>query len=201
MKSVNSIFFRGFITLLPIAVTIYIIYSAILILENLLGSVIRWILPPEFYVPGLGFLLTIFLIFTFGLILNNFLAVRVMASLEQRLLHVPFIKAIYGPLKDLMNLISKKSEGLQSVVMVNLGNHHVLGIVTRENFADLRPEVDLPDVVAVYFPFSYALGGFTLLVPRSQLKPVNLPIEKAMSLAITAWVKAERSSTDEPTHE
>ena len=37
MNSLNKIFFRGLITLLPIAITIYIVYSAVIILENLLG--------------------------------------------------------------------------------------------------------------------------------------------------------------------
>jgi uncharacterized membrane protein len=35
------------------------------------------------------------------------------------------------------------------------------------------------------------LGGFTVLVSRSKITPLDMPTEKAMSLAITGWVKAE----------
>lgn len=185
----NKIFFRGFITLLPIALTIYIIYSAILILENLLGSVLRWALGENFYVPGFGFVVTILLIFIFGLMLNNFLVARILGALEQRLLRIPFFNTVYSPLKDLMNLFAKKSDsGLQSVVLVHIGDAQVLGIVTRENFADLKVGFKSKENIAVYIPFSYALGGFTLVLPRAKVTPVDLPIEKAMSLAITAWV-------------
>lgn len=193
MGFVNKIFFRGFVTLLPIALTIYIIYSAVLILENLLGSVLLWILPSHAYVPGLGFLLTLALIFGFGLILNNFLAARIMSHFEAYLMRVPFFNAVYAPLKDLMNLFSKKSEaGLQSVVLVHIGEIRMLGIITRENFSDLKSDLSTDDLVAVYMPFSYALGGYTVLVSRSQITPVDIPIEKAMSLAVTAWVKAKK---------
>lgn len=197
MQTFNKIFFRGLITLLPIAITIYILYSAIVILENLLGSLLRRILPE--YIPGLGLLLTLVLIFMFGLLLNNFLTARFMHALENRLVQVPFIKAIYSPLRDLMNLFNRKEQkNLRSVVLVNVGNSgaQAMGVVTRENFRDLPFGAKMTDKVAVYFPLSYGLGGYTLLVPRTSITEVDLPIERAMSLAITGWVKADDKMED-----
>jgi uncharacterized membrane protein len=197
MQAFNKIFFRGLITLLPIAITIYIVYSAIVILENLLGSLLRRILPE--YIPGLGLLLTLILIFLFGLLLNNFLTARILHGLEARLVQVPFIKAIYSPLRDLMNLFNRKEkEGMQSVVLVKLGDSGALamGVMTRESFRDLPFGDSMSDKVAVYFPLSYGLGGYTLLVPRSSMTTVDLPIERAMSLAITGWVKADPQQGD-----
>lgn len=199
MQAINKVFFRGFITLLPIAITIYIVYSAVVILENLLGSILRRILPE--YVPGLGLLFTLVLIFLFGLLLNNFLTARILHALEARLVQVPFIKAVYSPLKDLMHLFSRKEQGaLQSVVLVKVGDSGALamGVVTRESFRDLPFSDAMTDKVAVYFPLSYGLGGYTLLVPRSSVTVVELPIERAMSLAITGWVKAENQQAVEP---
>lgn len=192
MASFNRAFFRGFFTLLPVAVTIYIIYSAVLILENLLGSVLRVLLPEHFYIPGFGFVLTLLVIFLFGLLLNNFLAERIYISVETRLLKVPFFKAIYSPLKDLMNLFSQ-TQGPQKVVLVRLAGVQMLGIVTRENFADLKIESALQDQIAVYLPFSYGMGGYTILASRKDVVPLDIPIERAMSLAITGWVKADKN--------
>jgi uncharacterized membrane protein len=193
MQSFNKIFFRGFITLLPIALTIYIVYSAIIILENVLGSILRSILPT--YIPGLGLLFTLVLIFIFGLLLNNFLTGRALLALEARLVEIPFVKVIYSPLRDLMNLFQKRdSKELQSVVLVSVGNTgaKVMGVVTRENFRDLPMEKHLTNHIAVFFPFSYGLGGYTLLVPRESVTKLDIPIEKAMSLAVTGWVKADK---------
>lgn len=197
MQSFNRIFFRGLITLMPIAITIYIVYSAIVILENLLGSLLRRLLPD--YIPGLGLLLTLVLIFSFGLLLNNFIAGRILASLEKKLTQVPFIQAIYSPLRDLMNLFNKKDNGLKSVVLVKMGESGAMamGLITRENFRDIGLSEQTSDKVAVYFPLSYGLGGFTFLVPKNSITKIDLPIEKAMSLAITGWVKAEDLSSDD----
>ena len=198
MQAFNKIFFRGLVTLLPIAITIYIVYSAVVILENLLGSVLRQVLPE--YVPGLGLLLTFVLIFIFGLLLNNFLIGRFLVSLESKLVQVPFFKVIYSPLRDLMNLFNRKdaNKEMKNVVLVKFSENGAtaLGIVTRESFKDLPFANLMADKVAVYFPYSYGLGGYTLLIPRIMITEVDLPVERAMSLAITGWVKADEPGSE-----
>lgn len=196
MKRLQKIFLQGLVTFLPIALTIYIVYVGIAIVDSFLGDSLRRILP--IYIPGLGFLLTILLILLLGFMLNNLIAGGVFQKIEQRLTQVPFIKAIYSPLRDLMNLFSKGGGpgGLQKVVLVDLGETgiRVLGLVTRENFHDVPAiEQNAGDRIAVYVPMSYGLGGFTLMVPRSRMTPIDMPIEKAMSLAITGWVKADKN--------
>ncbi len=192
-KSIGKVFFRGLVTLLPITLTIYILYSAVDILDGILGAVLRQILPV--YIPGLGFVAAIGLIFVFGLMLNNLVIGRFMFLAEQKILEIPLIRAVYSPLKDLMNLFSKKATNLQQVVLAPMGaeGQLQLGLITREQFEELQLGDPIKDKVAVYFPFSYAIGGYTLLVPKKHLIPVNMSIEKAMSLAITGWIKAEKN--------
>lgn len=202
MAKLNKIFLTGLITLLPVAITIYIIYSAVIILESLLGNLLRSLLPENAYVPGLGLLLTLLLIFLFGLTLNSYLTARFWTHLEKRFLEVPFIKTIYSPLRDVMNLFSKKEDkGMKSVVLVQPmpGGPKVIGVVTRDTFHDLAAGADFHNKVAVYVPFSYALGGMTILVEKDSVQEVDIPIEKAMSLAITAWVKTGNESENAKT--
>lgn len=192
MNSFSKVFFRGFVTLLPIAITIYIIYSAVVILENIFGGLLRQLMPT--YIPGFGFIFTLSVIYLFGLMLNNFLLAKILNTLEKHMLAIPFIKAVYSPLKDLMNLFSKKDQaGPKRVVLVRMEstNSFAIGLVTRESFDDLAIKNNLAGRVAVYLPLSYGLGGYTLLIPKEHITEVDLSIEKAMSLAITGWVKAE----------
>ena len=195
MKQLQKIFLQGLVTFLPIALTIYIIYAGISIVDSLLGDTLRQFMPV--YIPGIGFLLTIILIFLLGFLLNNLITAGLFHKLEQKITQVPLIKAVYNPLRDLMNMFSKGAGpggGMQTVVLVEMGNGiRAMGLVTRENFHDLQDiEKHATEHVSVYIPMSYGLGGFTLLVPRAKTTPIDLPIEKAMSLAITGWVKAEK---------
>lgn len=195
MKKIRKIFLSGLLTFLPIAVTIYVVYAGILIVDNFLGSALKALLPKEVYIPGLGFFITIVLIFLLGLLLNNFITGEFLHNVEKKLTEVPFIKAIYSPLRDLMNMFSN-SDGkeLKSVVLVEIApDKMMLGLVTRETFDDLQGIAEhAQGRASVYLPLSYGLGGFTILVNKDKIKPVDMPVEKAMSLAITGWVKAEK---------
>jgi uncharacterized membrane protein len=192
LKTVRQIFLKGLFTFLPIAVTIYILYAGIVIMESMLGTTIQRLFP-SLYVPGAGLILTVVFIFLLGLLLNNILTASLFGHIERHLMKVPFIKAIYSPLRDLMNLFSQNgSKDLKSTVLVDIGDGDLkaLGLVTRDNFKDLGVLGNhFEDRVAVFIPFSYGLGGYTLLVHRSKITEIDLPAEKAMSLAITGWVK------------
>jgi uncharacterized membrane protein len=200
MKQLQKIFLQGLVTFLPIALTIYIIYAGVSIVDSILGDALRQVMPV--YIPGLGFLLTILLIFFLGFLLNNLLAAGLFHKLEQKMTQVPLFKAVYSPLRDLMNMFSKSGGpggAMQTVVLVDIAESGIraMGLVTRESFSDIPPiQAHANDHVSVYIPMSYGLGGFTLLVPRSRITPIDIPIERAMSLAITGWVKADKHEGD-----
>ena len=56
LKTLRQIFLKGLFTFLPIAVTIYILYAGIVIMESMLGTTIQRLFP-SLYVPGIGLLL------------------------------------------------------------------------------------------------------------------------------------------------
>lgn len=196
MSKIQKIFLSGLISFLPLAITIYVVYTGVLIVEDLLGNFLRNVLPADFYIPGFGFLTTLILIFLLGLLLNNFLTAGLLHKLQEKLTEVPLIRVVYSPLRDLMNLFSKNgSKTMQKVVLVQFdGGKEVLGLVTRENFFDVDPNLKInSEKIAVYVPMSYGLGGYTILVHKTQVTPLNIPVEKAMSLALTAWIKTDSS--------
>lgn len=192
MDRFKTIFLRGLLTLLPIAVTIYVVYAGVLIFENFLGGFIKYLLPEQTYIPGLGFALTIVLIFMFGLLLNNLILQTLLRKLEESLKSIPLIKAVYSPVRDLMNLFSGGKQGLQGVVLVQWSatGPNSIGLVTRDKFEDI-PQLHDQDLIAVFIPLSYGVGGVTMLFKKSQVKPLDIPVERALQLAITGWVKVD----------
>ena len=197
MKKIKVIFLSGLVSFLPLALTIYIVYAGVNIVENLLGQFLRRLLPEDAYYPGYGFLTTVVLIFVIGLLLNNLVTAALIQRIQEKLTEIPFVKVVYSPLRDLMNLFSKgqNQNSLKKVVLVSINPHiSVLGLVTREDFSDLQLKFSIAsEKIAVYMPMSYGLGGYTLLIDRSQVQPVDLPVEKAMSLALTGWIKTDSS--------
>lgn len=200
MKKIKVIFLSGLVSFLPLALTIYIVYAGVSIVENLLGQFLRRLLPDDAYFPGYGFLATIVLIFIMGLFLNNLVTATLAQRIQEKLTKIPFVKVVYSPLRDLMNLFSKSKNqnNLKKVALVSISPHiSVLGLVTREDFSDLQLKFNIAsEKIAVYVPMSYGLGGYTLLIDKSQIQPVDLPVEKAMSLALTGWIKTETTTAE-----
>lgn len=197
MKHLNQIFFKGLIAVLPITLTFYLLFWASINIESLFASGLRFLLGQELYIPGLGILLTIVFIFLVGLLVNNYVTGRFFAWLTQSLEKIPLIKVIYNPLKDLMALIPGRSSDKsrpQRVVLVYLDSLgvEVMGLVTREDLEELSDDTKL----TVYVPFSYMLGGMTLIVPKEKVKKVDMPVDQALKLSVTAWIKASEEKRD-----
>jgi uncharacterized membrane protein len=76
----------------------------------------------------------------------------------------------------------------QRVVLVPLESLGVnaLGIVTREQLDELPGS----GLVSVYIPLSYMLGGITILIEKEKIKKVDIPVDQALKLSVTAWIKA-----------
>lgn len=191
MKQINQIFFQGLIVVLPITLTFYLLYWASVKVESFFASALKYLLGQELYIPGLGIMLTVVLIFLVGLLVNNYITARFFTWITSLLEKVPLIKAIYNPLKDLMALIPGKTsekDRNQRVVLVPLESLGVktLGLVTREHLDEL-PHGEL---IAVYIPLSYMLGGMTVLIEKHKVEKVEMSVEQALKLSVTAWIRA-----------
>ena len=192
MAFLSRVFIKGLITLLPITLTIALLIWVVSKAEWAFGEPLRGVLPPTFYFPGAGVAFALVLIFIAGLAVNNYLTNQFVDWLETRVERVPIIKSIYAPIRDVTQLFSKNDKGQhQRVVMVKLASGiETMGLMTRENFTDLPQGTIQPDHVAVFLPFSYGVGGFTIIVHKSSLRETSLPAEKALQLSITGWVKS-----------
>lgn len=190
MAFLSRVFIKGLITLLPITLTIALLIWVASKAEWMFGEPLRQIIPEAFYFPGAGVFLAIIVIFMVGLAVNNFLTNRLVAFLETQLERVPIIKTIYSPLRDVTQMFAKKEHSnLQRVVMVRMGDVETMGLITRDSFVDLPQGTIPPDHVAVFLPFSYGVGGFTVIVARNKVRETSLPAEKALQLSITGWIK------------
>jgi uncharacterized membrane protein len=196
MSVINRLFWKGLIVVMPVTLTLYVLVFVMTKAEGLFGDLIKSLLGPDIYVPGLGIVLTFFAILGVGVLVSNFITGRVIHFFIEKFEKVPLIKAIYNPLKDLMSLFAGGGqEQMKKVVLVNFEKlgFRSIGLVTREEFDDIPGRPIDSDHITVYIPMSYMLGGFTAIVPRSSVTEVDIPVEQAIKLAITGWIKADKN--------
>jgi uncharacterized membrane protein len=195
MGILGRIFFTGLATVLPVTVTIYTLWWLGSTAESLLRRWFGLFLPPDWYRPGMGLVTGVALVFLVGVMLRAYIFQKVFEWSERLFEQIPFVKTLYGAVRDLTSFLSvSKRKDFSQVVIVTLGNTdaRLMGFVTREDFSDFPRELGDEDTVAVYFPMSYQIGGYTVMVPRSAVKPVDMTMEEATRFAITAGMSSRR---------
>jgi uncharacterized membrane protein len=200
LKQITTTFLRGLATLLPVLLTAYILYWFAVSAESLLGTPLKALLPDWMYRPGVGLLLAVALVFGVGLVMELYVARRLWALLERAVLQVPVVKTLYGVIRDFAGFVSEtsKQKRLGQVVRVRVADDmHLIGFVTREDFASMPAGIGGADVIAVYLPMSYQIGGYTLLLPRERVQPVDMGVEEALRFAVTAGMSQVTARADD----
>jgi len=190
MKTLGRILLKGLLTILPISLTLYFVYWLGVTAETLLSGPLKWLLPTEFYRPGMGLIAGFLLLILIGLLVNAYIVRRLFELGESLLLRVPVVKTVFAALRDLTSLMRVGGSGgeLQRVVMVDFGPGRVIGFVTQES-ASLPGLGTDQALVAVYLPMSYQVGGYTLYLPRDRIAPTDLSVEAAMRIVLTGGLQ------------
>jgi uncharacterized membrane protein len=197
LKLINKNILTGLITLLPVILTLYLLYWFVLTTEAILGSVIRDVVSEEFYKPGMGVVAGLIVTFFVGLIMQTIIARQVLSYVEQLVKKVPLIKSVYLSIRDFLNYFSSESKkDFEQVVAVTIGETgmQLIGLVTQVDMSKMPVGFNQKDSLLVYIPMSYGIGGFAVLVPRKATKALNMSMEDAMRFTLTAGVTGNSKS-------
>jgi len=187
-KSISTTLITGFFTILPIVLTIYLLYWLVMSSEHVMAAGLQYLLPDVDYFPGLGSLVGLVLVFFVGLLMKAVLVRQLFSFGEDILFHLPIIKTVYRAIRDLFDFFSPKQDSFGRVVIVDIAGMEVIGFVTQEQQERLPESFRDRDSVLVYLPMSYMIGGFTLLVPRDRTRPCQMSMDEAMRFALTAGI-------------
>lgn len=200
MRHVWSIMLKGLAALLPVGLTFYFIYWLSISIERVLRPVLVSVLAEKYYLPGMGLVAGLIVLYFLGLTVNAWIVKRLFRVGEGLLERIPLIKSIYGSLHDFMEYFSTVDErrGMKQVVLVSIADARLIGFVTGEQIRDVPfPESPDEEIVAVYLPLSYQIGGYTIFLPRSHVEPIDISMEDAMRRVLTAGLsKSGLDDTD-----
>ena len=194
MASIKRTFIKGLITIIPITATIFLLVWLFQTTEKLLADTIKNILPSNItYIPGMGLIFVLVIIFVVGFILNAWIARQLLSMGERFLGKIPLIKTIYNSVKDITAMFSQPQGDIGKVVTVDIGkDRKLVGFVTRDDLDGLNLVKDNSGYLAIYLPMSYQIGGYTVLLPKNQVTELDIPAEKALSQTVTGWLTAQK---------
>ena len=200
-RTISSIFFRGLVVILPITLTVALVWWLAAGTEEWLGGLIRESFPGWRYWPGLGIALGIAIVFAAGILVHDPITRWLLGRLDALMQRIPVVKSIYLAIRDIAGYMSQDgNKGFKQVVAVRVEDMRLIGFVTTEGLPGM-PEPDAADpLVGVYLPMSYGIGGYTVYLPKSQVEPLDMSLEDAMRLTLIGGVSEEKSKVvlDQP---
>lgn len=208
----KKFFTRGLIALLPLVLTVVILYLVVGFLYKNVGTPIgeglKWAAekglglspaPPASWffswgAPLTGFCVAVLLTILVGFIAATFVGNKLYKYFESLLSRLPVVKVIYPYAKQFTDFFfsgqARKSKEFRFVVAVPFPTHglYSIGFVTGEGLKALNEAAGKP-LVSVFIPTSPApFGGFVVYVPREEVVRLPLSVEEAMRILISAGV-------------
>ena len=178
MKRLAGYFFQGLLVVVPLAVTIYLIYVTFTFLDGLL----------PFDIPGLGVLVILVSITLIGIIGKLLIDLPFVALIDNLMEKAPLIKVLYSSTKDFLLAFVGKDKKFNSPVLVKIDKEsdiERLGFITEEKLDNIGIK---SDKVAVYFPSSYGILGELFIVPKESVTYINEPPAEVMKFIVSGGV-------------
>ena len=175
MNWIVKSFLRGLVIVVPIALTIYLVYEAFVRIDRLLH--LPW--------PGAGFGITVLLMILIGAVAPNFFVRKFLELTEAVFRRAPLVRLIYAAIRDLLEAFVGDQKRFNQPVAVSLVEGvRTLGFMTQEDLGFLA----MPGHVAVYLPFSYSMAGSLILVPNAKVERLTVDSASLMALVISGGV-------------
>lgn len=177
LRRLSKYFLQGLLFVVPLVVTIYIVYIIFVKIDRLLN----------FNIPGLGFITTIALITFLGFLASNLFTKGLLGLVDSMFNKLPFIKLIYSSIKDLIEAFIGEKKKFDKPVLISLSkenNIKVIGFITKESLENFG----LSDQIAVYVPQSYNFAGNLLIVPKSQVTIINQDSTDIMTFIVSGGI-------------
>lgn len=183
---------KGLIALAPLVITFTLLRWIYNLLESLFGSLLEHIVGKQWYFPGLGILMALMMIVLVGYLLDYLLIQKIYNFGERILVRIPLVKTLYSAIRQFMTFFKSDDQKMGQAVRVKMGEHHLLGVMTRKDLA--QSQLAKSQEVAVFFPMSYQMGGYTMLVNKSQVEILPMNVEDVLKFAVSAGVLEDSSS-------
>lgn len=176
-------FLLGIVALVPIGITILILVWIFTSIDNILQPVIQvvWGHP----VPGVGFGITIVLIYLVGVIASNVIGRRLIRFGESLLAKVPLVRPLYASIKQILVSFSKPSKnGFMQAVLLEFPRKGIwsMGFITKES-----PVQSGKTQLNVFIPTApNPTTGFLQIVGEDEVIRTDIPIDEAVKMVLSA---------------
>jgi uncharacterized membrane protein len=187
-------FITGLLVLVPLAITVWVLHLIISTMDqSLLLLPERWRPEALFgtYIPGVGTILTLLVIFLTGVATRNFIGKKLVYAWELVLARIPVVSSIYSSVKQVSDtLFSSSGNAFRKALLVQYPRQGswTIAFLTGVPGGDVRNHLR-GDYVSIYVPTTpNPTSGFFLMVPRADTIELDMNVDEALKYIVSMGV-------------
>lgn len=195
----RRIFLTGLVVTLPGVIAAYVLYLAFSYFDGILEPLLLRTFHRR--LPGVGVVALVTLVFTVGAVASNLLGARLLRAGSAWLERIPLFSPVYRAMRDISQVfLGDKASAFRQVGMLEWPRPGTWALVfVTADSTRLTAPLGPGDWVAVFVPTSpNPATGFVQFVRRADVVPLDIPVDQALKILIsagaTAGVRAPREA-------
>ncbi len=197
-RRLRNYFLTGLMIAGPVGITLYIAWSIIRAVDNLVKPLIPAQYDPNNYlpfdVPGFGLVVAIVAIMALGFLTANLVGRSFVQFGESILARLPMVSTLYGGLKQLFETVmTQSSKTFKQVGIIQYPRPGIWAIVliSTEAKGEVAAKIDNEEMMGCFLPTTpNPTSGFLLFVPKKDIIILDMNTEEAAKLIISAGLVA-----------
>lgn len=191
----RNYFLTGLVIAAPISITIYLTWSFINLVDGWIKPLVPAAYNPENYLPfslpGLGLIFAFIFITILGALTANLFGRTIISYGEMMLNRMPIVRNLYSALKQIFEtVISQSKSSFREVGVIEYPRKGLYAIVfiSTTTEGEIKTRIDDGDgMLSVFLPTTpNPTSGFLLFVPRADVTILDMSVEEAAKLVISA---------------
>ncbi|HAJ89812.1 MAG TPA: hypothetical protein DCM27_02170 [Rhodospirillaceae bacterium] len=194
---IRTCFLTGILVTAPVALSLYIVWSILIWVDETVGHILPIHLMGEDSIPGLGIIAAVGFFILVGWFARNFIGALMLRAFDYILERLPLVKTVYNALKQVFEmLMGKQAQAFREVVMVQFprDGSWVVGFLagkTEGEFKDALGET----YYNVFVPTTpNPTSGFLILSPEHEIKRVNMTVDEGLKAIVSCGLIMPKST-------
>jgi uncharacterized membrane protein len=178
----RAYFLAGILVTVPLGLTVWILVWIFNGIDSFLQPIIERIFGND--IPGVGFGVTVLLIFIVGIIASNVLGRRFLRYGESWVARVPLANYLYNGIRQIVQAFAAPDKtGFMEVVLVEFPRRgtRTLGFITNET-----PDESGKKLLNIFIPTSpNPTSGFLQIIEEDQVIRTKLSVDEALRMVVS----------------
>jgi uncharacterized membrane protein len=191
---IKRYFITGLLIWVPLVITVWVLLLVVNTMDQtllLLPLQLRTESWLGMHVPGMGFVLTVLIVFVTGVLAANIIGQRLITFWEGVLARIPVVNSIYNGVKQVSDTVfSPTGQAFRKALLVQWPREGMWTIAFQTGTPGGDVVNHLPgDMLSIYVPTTpNPTGGYFVIVSRADVIELDMSVDEALKYIITMGV-------------